>query len=120
LDKDCLEDSVDQRMSIHLRMKVCPWLIAITRGIFVMECRSGSSFSGGRQPELRSETFFFPAIDITKLGVSCYPTTLLSNKLAQRPLKFQRVMAYYSSHFVQLLKKTPPDRILGHLCVFFF
>jgi hypothetical protein len=28
------------------------------------------------------EHFFFPAIDITKLGVSCYPTALLSNRLA--------------------------------------
>jgi hypothetical protein len=27
------------------------------------------------------EPFFFPAIDITRLGVSCYPTAILSNKL---------------------------------------
>jgi hypothetical protein len=48
---------------------------------------------------------FFPAIDITRLGVACYPTALLSNKLAQRPLKFQRVTANNSLDFVQSLKK---------------
>jgi hypothetical protein len=29
-----------------------------------------------------SQNFFFPAIDITRLGMSCCPTALLSNKLA--------------------------------------
>jgi hypothetical protein len=79
--------------------------ISIYRGIFVTERRSGISFSEGRKPES-----FFPAID-TRFGVSCYPTALLSNKLAQRPLKFQRVAANNSLDFVQFLKKkTPPPR----------
>jgi hypothetical protein len=57
------------------------------------------------------EPFFFRAIDITRLGVSCYPTSLLSNKLAQRPLKFQWVTANNSLDFVQFLKKkNPPPR----------
>jgi hypothetical protein len=61
----------------------------------VTERRSGSSFSEGRKPE----PFFFPAIDITRLGVSCYPTALLSNKLAERPLKFQRVTVVVKNSF---------------------
>jgi hypothetical protein len=68
--------------------------------------------------------FFLPAIDITRLGVSCYPTALLSNKLAQRPLKFQRVMANNSLDFVQFLKTPPPAEFWVTLCVpepiFFF
>jgi hypothetical protein len=46
---------------------------------------------------------FFPAIDITRSGVSCYPTAFLSNKLVQRPLKFQQVTANNSLDFVQFL-----------------
>jgi hypothetical protein len=57
---------------------------------------------------------FFPAIDITRFGVSCYPTALLSNKLAKCPLKFQRVTANNSLDFVQFLEKKNPHRILGH------
>jgi hypothetical protein len=51
-------------------------------GIFVTERRSWSTFSEGRKPERRSGTFFFSAIGIKRLGVSCYPSALLSNKLA--------------------------------------
>jgi hypothetical protein len=40
---------------------------------------------------------FFPGIGISRLGGSCYPTALLSNKLA---------------YFVQFIKNY--DRILGH------
>jgi hypothetical protein len=83
----------------------------------VTERRYGSYFSEGRKPERRSRTFFSPAIDETRLGVSCYPTALLSFKLAYRPLKFQRVTANNSSYFVQFLKKKIPpplDRILGY------
>jgi hypothetical protein len=66
-----------------------------------MERRSGSSFSEGRNPEP-----FFPGIDITRLGVSCYPTAL-SNKLAQRPLKFQQITDNNLLAFVQFLKPPP-------------
>jgi hypothetical protein len=75
----------------------------------VTERRSGSSFSDGRKPERLSGTFFPPAIDITGLGVSCYPTGLLSNKLAQHPLKFQRATANNSLDFVQFLNPPPTE-----------
>jgi hypothetical protein len=81
----------------------------ITRGFFVTE---------------RAGPFFPPAIDTTRLGVSCYPTALLSNKLAKSPLKFQRVTAVNSLDFVQFLERKketnkqlplpPPARIIGH------
>jgi hypothetical protein len=72
------------------------------------------------------EPFFFPVIDILSLGMSCYLTALFSNKLASRPLKFERVTANNSLDFVQFLKKIPPppSEIWGTLCVpepiFFF
>jgi hypothetical protein len=56
------------------------------------------------------ELFFPPAIDIMRLGMSCYPTAFLSNKLTKRPLKFQQVTANNSLDFVQFLKKNPPPR----------
>jgi hypothetical protein len=49
-----------------------------TRWIAVPEALSQNDTSQNGVPEL----FFFPAIDITRLGMSCYPTTLLSKKLA--------------------------------------
>jgi hypothetical protein len=59
--------------------------------------------------------------------VSCYPTALLSKKLTQRPLKFQRVTAINSLDFVQFLKKElppPPTEFWVTICVpepiFFF
>jgi hypothetical protein len=64
----------------ELQPDIIMWLYG--RGIFVTERCSGSSFSEGHKPQP-----FFPAIDIMRLGVSCYPTALLSNKLAQHPLK---------------------------------
>jgi hypothetical protein len=74
------------------------------QGYFLTERHSGSSFSEGRKRERCSRTFFFPSINITRLGMSCYPTALLSNKLAQRPLKFQQVTANNSLDFVQFLE----------------
>jgi hypothetical protein len=56
-----------------------------TRGIFVTE-RAGTPFRKLFLRKMQAGTafrnIFFPAIDITRLGVSCYPTALLSNKLA--------------------------------------
>jgi hypothetical protein len=49
-----------------------------TRRNAVSEAFSQKDASRNGVPEL----FFFPAIDITRLGVSCYPTAFLSNKLA--------------------------------------
>jgi hypothetical protein len=43
---------------------------------------------------------FFPGVVITRLGVSCYPTTLLSNQLAQHKLKFRRVTVVVKSSFL--------------------
>jgi hypothetical protein len=47
-----------------------------------------------------------------RLGVSCYPIALLSNKLVQRLLKFQRVTANNSLDFVQFLETPPPTEQL--------
>jgi hypothetical protein len=65
--------------------------------------------------------FFFPLIDIMRLGVSCYLTALFSNKLSQRLLKFQRVTANNSLDFVQYL--TPPQTefwVTMHSRTYFF
>jgi hypothetical protein len=94
----------------------------IGRSIFVTE-RAETPFRklflGRSQAGTAFRNFSSPAIDITRLGESCYPTALLSNKLAQRPLKFQRVTANNSLDFVQFLKKTPPPptEFWVNLCV---
>jgi len=74
------------------------------RDIFVTE-HAGTSlrklFLKGT-PQNRILEPFFPGISFTRLGMSCYPTAVLSNKLA---------------YFVQFLKENyppPSDRILGH------
>jgi hypothetical protein len=81
-----------------------------TRLNAVPEALSQKDTSRNGVPEL-----FFPAIGITRLGPSCYPTALLPNKLAERPLKVQRVTDNNSLDFVHFLKNSPPPgRILGH------
>jgi hypothetical protein len=63
------------------------WLLIMVmcRGIFVTE-HAGTLFRKlflrRKEAGTAFQNFFFPAIDITRLGVSCYPTALLSNKLA--------------------------------------
>jgi hypothetical protein len=77
--------------SYHKQIHCQKW--TLTRGIFVMECAGmpfwQKRFSEGHKPERRH------GIHFTRLGMSCYSTALLSNKLA---------------YFVQFLKEklTPP------------
>jgi hypothetical protein len=73
-------------ISICLGGLLCTWAYRYTQGYFcdgtrrnaVPEALSQKDASRNGVPE----RFFFPVFDITRLGVSCYPTALLSNKLA--------------------------------------
>jgi hypothetical protein len=59
--------------------------MVLTRDIFVTECAETpfrKLFLRRTQAGTASRNFFFPDIDITRLGMSCYTTALLSNKLA--------------------------------------
>jgi hypothetical protein len=78
------------------------------RKLFLKRTQAGTAF----------RNLFFPAINTTRLGVSCYPTALLSNKLVQRLSKFQRVTANNSLDSVQFLNPPPPQPNFGLLYAF--